>query len=155
MSPAPQHISFNGNAPDVDPAAWIAPTATLIGAVTIGARTGVYYGAVVRGDSSTIVIGAGANADLSVAWLGRQAAALAGPGGEVVLAAVLVVPMAQPLGAALEGPAAAACEVLERAEREFEGAFEFDTRLVRVRGFAEGVLQLLDSEPFDLVEIVG
>jgi nucleotide-binding universal stress UspA family protein len=81
----------------------------------------------------------------------KQAAALAGPGGEVVLAAVLVVPMAQPLGASLEGAAAAACEVLERAERKFDGAFEFDTRLVRVRSFAEGVLQLLDGEPFDLL----
>lgn len=79
----------------------------------------------------------------------KQAAALAGPRGEVVLAAVLVVPMAQPLGASLEGAAAAACEVLERAEREFDGAF--DTRLVRVRSFAEGVLQLLDGEPFDLL----
>ena len=79
----------------------------------------------------------------------KQAAALAGPRGEVVLAAVLVVPMAQPLGASLEGAAAAACEVLERAEREFDGSF--DTRLVRVRSFAEGVLQLLDGEPFDLL----
>ena len=67
----------------------------------------------------------------------------------MVLAAVLVVPMAQPLGASLEGAAAAACEVLERAEREFDGSF--DTRLVRVRSFAEGVLQLLDGEPFDLL----
>ena len=79
----------------------------------------------------------------------KQAAALAGPRGEVVLAAVLVVPMAQPLGASLEGAAAAACEVRERAEREVEGSF--DTRLVRVRSFAEGVLQLLDGEPFDLL----
>jgi nucleotide-binding universal stress UspA family protein len=79
----------------------------------------------------------------------KQAAALAGPRGEVVLAAVLVVPLAQPLGASLEGAAAAACEVLERAEREFDGSF--DTRLVRVRSFADGVLQLLDGEPFDLL----
>jgi carbonic anhydrase/acetyltransferase-like protein (isoleucine patch superfamily) len=61
MSPAPQKISFNGTAPEVDPAAWVAPTATLIGAVRIGARTGVYYGAVVRGDSAAIVIGDGSN----------------------------------------------------------------------------------------------
>jgi carbonic anhydrase/acetyltransferase-like protein (isoleucine patch superfamily) len=61
MSAVPQQISFNGTAPEVDGSAWIAPTATLIGAVTIGARTGVYYGAVVRGDSSTIAIGAGSN----------------------------------------------------------------------------------------------
>ena len=67
MSAVPQQIpfngsiSFNGDAPEVDPTAWIAPTATLIGAVTIGARVGIYYGAVVRGDSNTIVIGPGSN----------------------------------------------------------------------------------------------
>ncbi len=61
MSAAAQIISFNGTAPAVHETAWIAPTATLIGAVTIGAGTGVYYGAVVRGDSSTIAIGAGSN----------------------------------------------------------------------------------------------
>jgi len=61
MTHVPQQISFNGTAPEVDGSAWIAPTATLIGAVTVGARTGVYYGAVVRGDSSTIAIGAGSN----------------------------------------------------------------------------------------------
>jgi nucleotide-binding universal stress UspA family protein len=80
----------------------------------------------------------------------EHAAALAGSRGEVVLAAVLVVPMAQPLEASLEGAAAAACEVLERAEREFEGG-AFDTRLIRVRSFSEGVLQLLEGEPFDLL----
>ena len=41
--------------------AWVAPTAAVIGAVTIGARTGVFYSAVVRGDTSTITIGAGSN----------------------------------------------------------------------------------------------
>ena len=61
MSSAPQQIPFGGSIPSVDPAAWVAPNATLIGAVTIGARTGVFYGAVVRGDTSTIVIGANSN----------------------------------------------------------------------------------------------
>lgn len=79
----------------------------------------------------------------------EHAAALAGPRGEVVLAVVLVIPLAQPLGANLEGAATAACEVLDRAERTVEGAF--DTRLVRDRSFAEGVLQLLEREPFDIL----
>ena len=56
-----QHIPFQGKHPEVDATAWIAPSATVIGAVTIGARTGVFYGAVVRGDTSSIVIGAGSN----------------------------------------------------------------------------------------------
>ena len=68
----------------------------------------------------------------------------------MVLAAVLVVPMAQPLGASLEGAAAAACEVLDAGRARVQGG-AFDTRLVRVRSFAEGVLQLLDGEPFDLL----
>ena len=61
MSTRQQLIPFQGKQPVVDATAWIAPTATVIGAVTIGARTGVFYGAVVRGDTSSIVIGAGSN----------------------------------------------------------------------------------------------
>jgi len=56
-----QLIPFQGKHPEVHATAWIAPSATVIGAVTIGARTGVFYGAVVRGDTSSIVIGAGSN----------------------------------------------------------------------------------------------
>jgi len=61
MTTGQQLVPFQGKTPEVDPTAWIAPSATVIGAVTIGARTGVFYGAVVRGDTSTIVIGAGSN----------------------------------------------------------------------------------------------
>jgi carbonic anhydrase/acetyltransferase-like protein (isoleucine patch superfamily)/phosphohistidine phosphatase SixA len=56
-----QVIEFGGATPDIDPTAWLAPTATVIGRVTVGAATGVFYGAVVRGDSSTIAIGSGSN----------------------------------------------------------------------------------------------
>lgn len=79
----------------------------------------------------------------------EHAAALAGSRGEVVLAAILVVPLAQPIEASLDRAVAGACEVLDRAEREVEGAF--DTRVIRVRSFAEGVLELLAREPFDLL----
>lgn len=40
---------------------FIAENATLIGDVTIGDRSGVWFGAVVRGDRDRIVIGAGSN----------------------------------------------------------------------------------------------
>ena len=37
MSAAPQRIVFRGAAPSVDESAWIAPSATVIGAAIIGA----------------------------------------------------------------------------------------------------------------------
>jgi len=61
MPPAQQRISFRGSVPSVDPSAWIAPSATVIGAATIGPRAGVFYGAVVRADTSTISVGDGSN----------------------------------------------------------------------------------------------
>jgi carbonic anhydrase/acetyltransferase-like protein (isoleucine patch superfamily) len=57
----PQLIPFGGSTPQIDDDAWIAPTATLIGGVTIGPRASVFYGAVVRADKATISIGAGTN----------------------------------------------------------------------------------------------
>jgi len=82
----------------------------------------------------------------------EHAAAVAGEGGEVVLASVVVIPVTQPLDANLEGSITRACEVLEDAEdaaRARGGAF--DTRLVRARSFAKGVLQTLAGEPFDML----
>lgn len=80
----------------------------------------------------------------------EHAAALAGGDGEVVLAAVLVVPMAQPLEANMERAVGEACAVLEAGDRD-AGAATLDTRLVRTRSFAEGVLETLAGEPFDLL----
>lgn len=56
-----QIIPFAGSTPQIDDDAWIAPTATLIGAVTIGPQASVFYGAVVRADKAGISIGAGTN----------------------------------------------------------------------------------------------
>jgi carbonic anhydrase/acetyltransferase-like protein (isoleucine patch superfamily) len=53
--------SFEGHAPTVHPDAWIAPTATLVGDVTVEAGASVWYGAVLRGDFAPIVVRAGAN----------------------------------------------------------------------------------------------
>ncbi len=47
--------------PRIHPSAFIAPTATIVGDVTIHEGASVWYGAVVRGDTSYAIIGAGAN----------------------------------------------------------------------------------------------
>jgi Universal stress protein family len=83
----------------------------------------------------------------------RHAAALAEE-GEVVLASVLVVPHAQSLTAALDRAVSSACAMLDEAERAAPDApGAFDTRLVRARSFAEGVLETLASEPFDVLVV--
>lgn len=43
-------IPFNGRTPKVDPTAWLAPTAVLIGDVEVGPESSVWFGAVLRGD---------------------------------------------------------------------------------------------------------
>lgn len=53
--------SFEGKSPVVHPDAWIAPTATLIGDVTVEAGASVWYGAVIRADFASVVIREGAN----------------------------------------------------------------------------------------------
>lgn len=50
-------IRHRGQEPAVDPTAWIAPTAVLVGNVTVGARARVLYGAVLSAESSRIEIG--------------------------------------------------------------------------------------------------
>ena len=44
-------LTLDGIAPAVDPAAWVAQTATLIGKVEVGAGSGIWYGCVLRGGS--------------------------------------------------------------------------------------------------------
>jgi carbonic anhydrase/acetyltransferase-like protein (isoleucine patch superfamily) len=48
-------------APKIDEEAFVAPTAVVVGAVTMGARSSIWYGAVARADYETIEIGAGSN----------------------------------------------------------------------------------------------
>ncbi|MET8948653.1 gamma carbonic anhydrase family protein [Streptomyces sp. NPDC004542] len=52
---------IGGREPKVDPGAFVAPTASVIGDVTLGAGASVWYGAVVRGDVERISVGASAN----------------------------------------------------------------------------------------------
>ena len=54
-------FAFEDREPDVSPAAWIAPTATLVGDVHVEAEASVWYGAVLRADFGPILVRRGAN----------------------------------------------------------------------------------------------
>jgi len=47
--------------PSIDDAAFVAPTAVVVGAVTMGPRASIWYGAVARADAEVIEIGEGSN----------------------------------------------------------------------------------------------
>jgi carbonic anhydrase/acetyltransferase-like protein (isoleucine patch superfamily) len=54
-------LPYRGHLPQIAEDAFIAPNATIIGDVTIGAGASVWFGAVLRGDVAPIRIGAGTN----------------------------------------------------------------------------------------------
>lgn len=54
-------IALGDRRPVVDPAAWVAPNATLVGSVDVAADASIWYGTVVRGDGDRITIGPGSN----------------------------------------------------------------------------------------------
>lgn len=54
-------FEFEGKRPTIHPEAFVAPTATLIGDVTVEKGASVWYGAVLRADICTIVVREGAN----------------------------------------------------------------------------------------------
>src|ERR1700724_3836515 len=54
-------FEFEGTSPKVHPEAFIAPTAVLIGDVTVEAGASVWFNTVVRADYAPVVIRAGAN----------------------------------------------------------------------------------------------
>lgn len=54
-------LAIDGRKPSVSSEAWVAPTATVVGSASIGAGTGIFYGAVIRADMEDITIGAGSN----------------------------------------------------------------------------------------------
>ena len=43
--------------PEIDPTAWIAPGAVVVGRVRLGAESSVWYGSVLRADTEDIVVG--------------------------------------------------------------------------------------------------
>ncbi|MCI5049882.1 MAG: gamma carbonic anhydrase family protein [Rickettsiales bacterium] len=50
-------LPYRGVVPQIHPDAWIAPGAVIIGDVTIGAQSNVWFGCVIRGDVQSITIG--------------------------------------------------------------------------------------------------
>jgi carbonic anhydrase/acetyltransferase-like protein (isoleucine patch superfamily) len=54
-------LPFDGVLPEVDPSAFVAPTAVLIGRVRVAADAVVMFGAVLRADRDAIVLGPGSN----------------------------------------------------------------------------------------------
>ena len=54
-------LTVAGLRPVVDPSAFVAPGARIIGSVSLGPEASVWYNAVLRGDSASITIGAGSN----------------------------------------------------------------------------------------------
>jgi carbonic anhydrase/acetyltransferase-like protein (isoleucine patch superfamily) len=75
---------FEGKFPTVHPSAFIAPTAVIIGDVTVEERASVWYNAVVRSDFNAIVIRAGANVqDCAVLHVTPMGGIEIGPGATV------------------------------------------------------------------------
>ena len=54
-------FEFEGKRPTVHPEAFVAPTATLIGDVTVEAGASIWYGVVLRADICQIIVREGAN----------------------------------------------------------------------------------------------
>ena len=68
-------IEYRGRVPKVDPSAFVAPTAVLIGDVEVGQESSIWFGAILRGDNGPIRVGARSsiqdNAVLHVSEQGR------------------------------------------------------------------------------------
>jgi carbonic anhydrase/acetyltransferase-like protein (isoleucine patch superfamily) len=102
---------FEGRRPTIAETAFVAPTATLIGDVTIEAGASVWYGAVLRGDEGPIIVRENANVqDLSLLHCAPGATTEIGRGATVAHQCVVH-------GAVLEEEALVAngCVVLDGA----------------------------------------
>jgi carbonic anhydrase/acetyltransferase-like protein (isoleucine patch superfamily) len=82
--------SFEGRSPTVDPTAFVAPTATLIGEVHIEAGASVWFNAVIRADFAPIIVRAGANVqDASVLHAPPGIPVDVGPGATIAHSCVV------------------------------------------------------------------
>lgn len=52
---------FLGSEPEIHPSAFVAPGATVLGAVTLGEESSVWFNATLRGDINAIIVGARTN----------------------------------------------------------------------------------------------
>ncbi len=83
-------LSYRGKTPRIAPSAFIAPTATVIGDVTIGDEASIWFGAVLRGDVGRIEVGPRANVqDNAVLHSTDHTATIVGEGVTIGHGAVL------------------------------------------------------------------
>ena len=75
---AGQLFSYREATPQIHPSVFIAPTACLIGDVTVGENSSIWFGAVLRGDEVPIRIGTNSNVQDNVVIHGDE-------GGEVII----------------------------------------------------------------------
>ena len=59
--PEPLIKAIGGRAPELHAESWVAPNATVLGPVSLGARASVWYGVVLRAEVEPIEIGEGSN----------------------------------------------------------------------------------------------
>lgn len=59
--PEPLILPINDHAPQIHAEAWVAPNATVVGQVTLAARSSIWYGATLRSEFESIEIGEGSN----------------------------------------------------------------------------------------------
>ena len=64
----PTLLALGSDRPQIAEGAWVAPTATLVGAVEVADGASVWYGAVLRGDNEPIVIGPDSNVQDNVVF---------------------------------------------------------------------------------------
>ena len=77
-------FAFEGKSPKIHPTAFIAPTASIIGDVTVEENASVWYNTVLRADFSPIVIRRGANVqDGSVIHVTPAGGTDVGPGATI------------------------------------------------------------------------
>lgn len=82
--------SFEGRSPVIDPSAFVAPTATLVGDVHVEAGASVWFNAVLRADFAPIIIRKGANVqDCSVLHAPPGIPTDIGPGATIAHSCVI------------------------------------------------------------------
>jgi len=57
----PLIVSIRGHTPQLHPECWVAPNASVIGQVSLGARVSVWYSATLRAEAEPIEVGFGSN----------------------------------------------------------------------------------------------
>ena len=72
-------IKFKEFYPKISPSAWVAPSADVIGKVTVGENSSIWFGCVLRGDINEIIIGNNTNIqDLSMIHLDTDSKTILG-----------------------------------------------------------------------------